>query len=103
MKKYYFIYIITNRYKTVLCVGVTNNLRRRLDEHYNELIKGFSSRYRLKYLVHYEKFTDVLFAISREKEIKKWGKRKKIALIAKSNPEWKFLNEIVMRLDEEFL
>ena len=103
MKKCYFIYIITNQYKTVLYVGVTNNLRRRMDEHYSGLVKGFSSRYKLKYLVYYEKFTDVLSAILREKEIKKWGKRKKKAIIEKSNPEWKFLNEIVMRLDEEFL
>jgi len=102
-KKYYFVYIITNRYKTVFYVGVTNNLKRRLDEHYRELVKGFSTRYRLKFLIHYEKFTDINIAIRREKEIKKWGKRKKKALIDKNNPVWKFLNEGVMRINDEYL
>ena len=102
-KKYYFVYIITNRYKTVFYVGVTNNIKRRLLEHYDETVKGFSTRYKCKYLVHYEKFTDILIAISREKEIKKWGKRKKTNLIEKQNPEWKFLNEHVDRVDDEYL
>ena len=103
MRKYYFVYIITNRYKTVTYTGVTNNLQRRLSEHWGGLITGFSTRYRCKYLVHYEKFTDILIAVSREKEIKKWGKIKKKALIEKNNPEWKFLNESIMRIDDEFL
>ncbi len=102
-RRYYYIYIITNRYKTVFYVGVTNNLKRRLDEHYGEMVKGFSTRYKLKYLLHYEKFTDINLAIRREKEIKKWGKRKKKVLIEQNNPKWRFLNEGVMRVDDEYL
>jgi len=93
MIKNYYIYIITNLYKTVLYVGVTNNLSRRLKEHASLSTGGFSSHYRCKYLVHYESFSYINLAIAREKEIKKWGRRKKSNLIIRSNPNWEFLNE----------
>ena len=99
----YYVYIITNLYKTVNYVGVTNNLKRRLQEHTNGSIVSFSTRYKCKYLVYYEKYADILIAIAREKEIKKWGKRKKTILIEKQNPEWDFLNESIMITDDEYL
>ncbi|MDD3686429.1 MAG: GIY-YIG nuclease family protein [Bacteroidales bacterium] len=92
MKSNYFVYILTNKNKTVLYIGVTNSLRRRIDEHSSGLIKGFTQKYSCKYLIYYEHFNDVNLAISREKELKKWRREKKEALIAKQNPQWMFLN-----------
>jgi putative endonuclease len=101
--KYYFIYLVTNYYKSVLYLGVTNNLKRRLEEHSDLKIGGFSNRYRCKYLVHYEKFEDINLAIRREKEIKKWSRKKKNDLIERANPDWKFLNEFVNMVSDEYL
>jgi len=101
--KHYYVYIITNKYKTSLYIGVTNNLHRRLEEHANLRIGGFSNKYRCKYLVFYEKHIDALSAIKREKKVKKWNRLKKNNLINKFNPEWKFLNEFIFRCEEEFL
>jgi len=101
--QYYFVYLITNKYKSTLYLGVTNNLSRRLKEHADNRIGGFSTHYRCKYLVFYEKFTDINLAIKREKEIKKWNRSKKENLIRKFNPEWRFLNEFVCRCKEEYL
>lgn len=70
--KTYFIYILTNQTNTTLYIGVTNNLQRRMYEHKNELIDGFSKRYKLKKLVYSEQCEDVLSAISREKQLKNW-------------------------------
>ena len=101
--RYYYVYIITNRNKTVLYLGITNSIMRRLSEHADLRIAGFSNRYRCKYLVYYEKHTYVNNAISREKEIKKWNRKKKEHLINQFNPEWKFLNKAVFSTAEEFL
>jgi len=89
----YYVYIITNMNKTVLYTGVTNDLKRRLYEHENRLLPGFTKRYNCHYIVYYEHFTFIEHAIDREKEIKKWRREKKDRLITKFNPEWKFLNE----------
>lgn len=91
MRNYYF-YIITNKYNKVLYIGVTNNLERRMYEHKNKLIRGFSSKYNLQKLVYYEQFGDVNDAIANEKKIKGWLRSKKIALINSFNPEWKDLS-----------
>ena len=101
--KYYFVYIITNVYKTVLYVGVTNNLKRRMKEHSSGRQGGFTAKYRCKYLIYYEKYTDIYQAISREKEIKKWRKAKKKVLIIRHNPEMMFFNEIIQNVDDECL
>jgi putative endonuclease len=96
MKKQYkfYVYIITNYTKTVLYVGVTNNLARRLYEHQNHVYAGaFSARYKCYYLVYYEEYQHVKTAIAREKEIKGWRREKKENLIKTLNPEWQFLNE----------
>ena len=88
----YFVYIMSNKSRT-LYVGVTNNLERRVFEHRMKLIPGFTERYGLTKLVYYESTGDVREAISREKEIKGWVRRKKTALINSFNAEWKDLSE----------
>ena len=72
----------------VLYVGVTNNLIRRVEEHKGGVSEGFTKKYNVNKLVYYEYFTDVQQAIKREKEIKKWGRRKKLALIEQNNSRW---------------
>ena len=86
--KSYFVYIMTNRSKT-LYTGVTNNLERRVYEHKNKLVAGFTSKYNITKLVYYEETNDVHSALAREKQIKGWLRAKKIALIEAENPEWK--------------
>ncbi|MBK9006451.1 MAG: GIY-YIG nuclease family protein [Anaerolineae bacterium] len=86
--KSYFVYIMTNRSKT-LYTGVTNNLERRVYEHKNKLVAGFTSKYNITKLVYYEETSNVHAALAREKQIKGWRRAKKIALIEAENPEWK--------------
>ena len=88
----YYVYIVTNRSKT-LYTGVTNDLERRVFEHKHHLVEGFTKRYNITKLVYYEETNDVKEAISREKQIKEWLRRKKIALIESVNPEWTDLSE----------
>jgi len=88
----YFVYIMTNKSGT-LYTGVTNNLERRVFEHKNSLIEGFSKKYNINRLVYYEETNDILAAITREKQIKGWRRDKKIALIESINPEWNDLSE----------
>jgi putative endonuclease len=85
--KQYFVYIMTNKNRT-LYVGVTNNLERRVYEHKNKLIKGFSSQYNLTELVYYAETNDIREAIAREKQIKGWLRAKKVTLIEEENPLW---------------
>ncbi|MSR78385.1 MAG: GIY-YIG nuclease family protein [Candidatus Omnitrophica bacterium] len=84
----YYVYIITNQSKT-LYIGVTNNLPKRVWEHKHKVIDGFTKKYNLTKLVHYEETTDVIAAISREKQLKGWTRAKKIKLIESCNPQWK--------------
>jgi putative endonuclease len=92
--KIYSVYIMTNRPRShVLYTGVTGNLPRRTFEHKNKLIPGFTSRYNLTRLVYYERFAHPQHAIRREKEIKGWVRRRKIALIESANPKWQDLAE----------
>ena len=91
MKNNYFVYLITNWNNKVIYIGITNNLQRRVFEHKNKLVEGFTSRYNLNKLVYYEITTDVNSAIAREKEIKKWRREKKNKLVESLNPEWKDL------------
>ena len=88
----YFVYILTNKTNKVLYTGVTNNLERRLYEHKNHLVDGFSSKYNTNKLVYYEVSESVESAIAREKQIKAYRRDKKIALINESNSEWKDLS-----------
>lgn len=87
----YYVYILTNKKQGTLYIGVTNNLKRRVYEHKNDLVNGFAKKYNLKNLVYYEITSDVNSAIAREKKLKKWNREWKIDLIEKMNPEWKDL------------
>jgi len=88
----YYIYIMTNASKT-LYIGVTNDLMRRVAEHKNGQIKGFTSKYRITKLVYYEQGDNIETAISREKQLKGWLRSRKIALIESVNPQWRDLSE----------
>jgi putative endonuclease len=89
--KDYYIYILTNKKNGTLYIGVTNNLTRRIYEHRNGTIKGFTKKYNLNKLVYFEQLNDISFAILREKRLKKWNREWKVQLIEKINPEWKDL------------
>ena len=91
MDKKFFVYIMTNKNNTVLYTGVTNNLVRRVYEHKEKLIEGFTNRYNCTKLVWYEIYDDPYNAILREKQIKAGSRKKKIDLVNSMNPEWKDL------------
>jgi putative endonuclease len=84
---HYFAYIVASRSRT-LYVGMTNNLTRRITEHREGTIDGFTKKYRIHRLVYFERFKYVVNAIAREKELKGWLRNKKVALITASNPTW---------------
>ena len=86
-----YVYILTNAGNTVLYTGVTGNLIKRVYEHKNKMIDGFTKKYNLHKLVYYEALEDIMNAIIREKQIKGWLRRKKIALIERMNPRWEDL------------
>jgi putative endonuclease len=93
----FYVYITTNPAKTVLYVGVTNDLSRRLYEHTENSgkLSSFAGKYSCYNLIYYEHFFHIDHAIEREKEIKKWRREKKEALVNSLNPEWRFLNKEV--------
>jgi putative endonuclease len=82
---------MTNKYNTVLYTGVTNDLKKRVWEHKEKLVEGFTKRYNVTKLVYYEVFEDVAAAIAREKQIKAGSRRKKVDLVNGMNKEWKDL------------
>ncbi|MCX5867579.1 MAG: GIY-YIG nuclease family protein [Proteobacteria bacterium] len=88
----YYIYIMTNKSRT-LYIGVTNDLIRRVYEHKNHLIEGFTKKYQITKLVYYEETNDIQEAISREKQLKGWLRKKKIDLIESINPDWQDLSD----------
>ena len=87
MGRNYYIYILASRSRN-LYTGVTNNLERRVAQHRFGLIPGFTNRYKISRLVHFEMFGDIRLAIAREKEIKTWRHQKKVWLIQRNNPRW---------------
>ena len=89
----YFVYILANWDDSVLYIGVTSNLTRRLYEHRNGLVEGFTKKYNVHKLVYYESTNDVYTALSREKQLKKWNRNKKNVLISRMNPQWVDLSE----------
>ena len=92
MSKNGFVYIMTNKNKTTLYIGVTNDLCKRIFEHTNHLIKNsFTDRYNLEYCIYFEEFAYFGLAIDREKELKKWNRQKKEDLINRKNPQWNVL------------
>ena len=88
----YYVYILTNWDDSVMYVGVINNLERRLYEHRNHMVEGFTKKYNVHKLVYYEYTNDVYSALEREKQLKGWSRAKKNALVAKSNPTWSDLS-----------
>jgi putative endonuclease len=91
-----FIYIMTNHTNTTLYVGVTNNIVRRVYEHKNKVIEGFTKRYNITKLVYYEVFDDITEAIKREKQIKAGSRQKKIDLINGFNENWTDLYDSIV-------
>ena len=90
----YYVYILTNKNKTTLYIGVTNDLKRRLHEHqHSDNKSSFTRRYNCFYLIFYEHYKNINEAIAREKELKGWKRDKKEYLIHDFNPDWEFLNE----------
>ncbi len=88
----YYVYIMTNKTNRVLYTGVTNDLKRRVYEHREKLVEGFTKKYNVNKLIFYEVCEDIEGAILREKQIKGWLRMKKIALIESMNPEWRDLS-----------
>ena len=93
MEKRGFVYILTNKNNTTLYTGVTSNLPKRIYEHKNKLVDGFSKKYNLDKLVYYEIYDEITEAIKREKQIKAGSRKKKIELINSINPEWEDLSK----------
>jgi putative endonuclease len=89
--KQYYVYILASKKNGTLYIGVTNNLPKRVYEHKNNLIEGFTRKYNVHNLVYYESYSDIYAAITRKKAIKKWKRAWKTELIEKSNPLWKDL------------
>ncbi len=87
----YFVYMLTNKSRTTLYIGLTNDLAKRLWEHRNPEKESFTQRYHCILLVYYEVFPDILAAIAREKQLKGWRRSKKDALVEAMNPRWEDL------------
>lgn len=94
--KQYCVYITTNKSNTTLYVGVTGNLPKRIYEHKNKLVDGFTKKYNVDRLVYFEQTEDVRSALNREKQIKNWHRDWKINLISSFNPEWKDLADSLL-------
>jgi putative endonuclease len=93
MTKTYYVYIMASKQNGTLYIGVTNDLERRLYEHKNNLVKGFTSRYNVHQLVYYEDVNDIQSALQREKQLKRWTRKWKLELIETVNPEWRDLGD----------
>lgn len=91
-----YVYILTNTNNTVLYTGVTSNLVKRVYEHKNKKVSGFTEKYNLHKLIYYEIFEYIVSAITREKQIKGWLRSKKISLIEKANPDWNDLYKSII-------
>ncbi|HJY62692.1 MAG TPA: GIY-YIG nuclease family protein [Ignavibacteria bacterium] len=89
---YHYVYILTNKYNKVLYTGVTDDLAKRLHEHKNKRYDSFTKKYNVDKLVYFEQIDGASNALSREKQIKGWLRKKKIDLINSINPEWKDLS-----------
>ena len=84
----YYVYILTNKSNKVMYIGITNDLERRLYEHKNEQIEGFTKKYHVHKLVYFEEYSEINDAISREKQLKRWVRSKKNWLVETKNPNW---------------
>ena len=93
----YYVYIISNKKNGTIYIGVTNNLLKRIREHKNKELLGFSQKYSLNKLVYYENTSDIRSAIKREKQLKNWKRQWKIDLIEKTNSDWEDLYDSILR------
>ena len=93
--KNYYVYILASKRNGTLYIGVTSDLRKRVFEHKNNLVDGFTKKYKVHNLVYYEQTIDVRSAIEREKRLKRWKRRWKLILIEKENPNWKDLYNLL--------
>lgn len=91
-----YVYIMTNKSQGTLYIGVTSDIIKRVYEHKNDFIDGFTRKYELKRLVYYEVFDEIAEAIKREKQLKEWQRKWKIELIEKQNPKWEDLYETIL-------
>ena len=87
----YYVYLLSSKKNGIIYTGVTNNLKKRVYQHKNEEVKGFTKKYKVKKLVYFEMTENIESAIKREKVLKKWNRQWKIRLIEKNNPEWEDL------------
>ncbi len=94
--KQYYVYIMTNKINTVLYTGITGDLKRRVYEHKEKLVEGFTKKYNIVKLVYYEVFDSPEYAICREKQIKAGSRQKKVDLVNRVNKEWKDLYEEIL-------
>ncbi len=94
-ERVYYVYLLTSQNNRVMYVGITNDLKRRVYEHKNKLLKGFTEKYNINKLVYYEQTNDVITALNREKEIKKWRREKKNNLVERINPNWDDLSSAI--------
>ena len=92
----YYVYILASKKNGTLYIGVTNNLLKRVYEHRNDFVDGFTQKYGVHNLVYYEVYSDICDAIIREKRMKKWKRQWKIELFEKSNPQWRDLYSDIM-------
>jgi putative endonuclease len=95
--KAFYVYMMTNQSRVVLYTGITNSLMRRVWQHQNSAIEGFTKTYKVNRLVYYECFDDPRDAIAREKEIKGWCRQKKNALVETKNPKWTDLSPMLFQ------
>ena len=93
MNKRFFVYVLSNQRRGVLYVGVTNDLIRRLSEHKDKLVPGFTKAYGVVLLVYYEEYSSILEARAREATLKRWRRAWKIKLVDKFNPNWRDLTD----------
>jgi putative endonuclease len=93
MDALFFVYILASKRNGTLYIGVTNNLARRISEHKAKLVPGFTRKYRIDQLVYFEGFEPILEARAREQTLKRWRRAWKIALIEKSNPDWRDISD----------
>ena len=89
--KKYYVYILANKRNGTLYIGITSGLKKRIYEHKNNLVEGFTKKYKIHNLVYYEETSDVMSALEREKQLKNWKRKWKMELIEKENPDWKDL------------
>ena len=94
--KFYFVYILASKRNGTIYIGVTSNLPKRIWEHKNNLVEGFTKKYNVHNLVYFEQTENVNSALLREKQLKKWKREWKIELIEKDNPQWKDLYEKIL-------